>query len=130
MRDVSVQWATGKFAQTVRVAGHHLVSDEVADVGGEDRGPTPHELVLGGLGACTTMTLKMYAERKGWPLTDVRVTLSGQQREGRLHIMRAIALSGALDAEQRQRLIEIADKCPVHKSLSAGAVIQTSEAAA
>jgi putative redox protein len=130
MRDVSVRWASGKFAQTVQVAGHRLESDEVTDVGGEDRGPTPHELVLGGLGACTAMTLKMYAERKGWPLTDVHVALSGEQREGRLHIARTIALSGALDGDQRRRLIEIADKCPVHKSLSAGAVIQTREAAA
>lgn len=130
MREARVEGAAGKVAQEIVVAGHRLRSDETIDKGGDDSGPAPHELLLGALGACTAMTLKIYAERKAWPLRTVGVTVSGERRDGRLHINRRIDLSGDLDAEQRQRLIEIADKCPVHRTLSAGATIRTTEGAA
>jgi putative redox protein len=117
MRDVMVAWAGGPFAQDVSVAGHTLRADEPLDKGGEDTGAAPHELLLAALGSCTAMTLKVYAERKGWPLTNVRVTLNGNHVDGAFAITRQLTLEGELDAEQRQRLIDIADKCPVHKTL-------------
>ena len=117
MRDVTVGWAGGPFAQDISVAGHRLRADEPLEKGGEDTGAAPHELLLSALGACTAMTLKVYAERKGWPLKDVRVMLNGNHVDGAFVITRQLEFEGELDAEQRQRLSEIADKCPVHKTL-------------
>ena len=77
MRQVTVQWAGGKFTQDITVGRHIIRADEEADQGGDDTGPVPHELLLAALGACTAMTLKVYAERKGWPLRNVRVTVNG-----------------------------------------------------
>jgi putative redox protein len=112
-----------RFRQLVEVAAHRLVADEPVDSGGGDAGPAPHELLLAALGACTSMTLKLYAERKGWPLRecDVKLTYSKERREsGEVTlIQRAIVLHGdGLTAEQRERLLEIAGKCPVHKTLT------------
>jgi len=114
-----------KFTQDIAVGDLRLLSDEPKDVGGEALGPTPHQLVLAGLGACTSMTLRMYAERKGWPLTSVRVELSGKHEGGTYRIARRIDLEGPLDDEQRARLLEIADKCPVHKTLVGEIAIAT-----
>lgn len=130
MRNVAVEWAGGKFAQDIEVGGHLIRSDEETDKGGEDTGATPHELLLSALGSCTAMTLKVYAERKGWPLRDVHVTLNGAGADGRYVISRQVTLDGDLDAEQRQRLIEIADKCPVHRTLTGEIAITTTEGAA
>ena len=132
---------TGKFAQHVLTGRHRLRADEPADVGGEDSGPSPYDWLLGGLGACTAMTVRMYATRKGWPLDRVRVYLRHdkihasdcaecESREGRVDaIEREIALEGALDAAQRSKLLEIADKCPVHRTLTHETVIRTRAAA-
>lgn len=117
MREVSAVWAGGAFAQNISVAGHSVRADEEKDKGGDDTGPTPHELLLAALGSCTAMTLKVYAARKGWPLQNARVTLNGNHVDGTFVITRRLELEGELDAEQRQRLAEIADKCPVHKTL-------------
>ena len=117
MREVTVGWGGGTFAQDVEVAGHHLRADEEVEKGGDDSGAAPHELLLAALGSCTAMTLKVYAERKGWPLKDVHVKLNGATGESGLAITRELTIEGELTAEQRQRLIEIADKCPVHRSL-------------
>jgi putative redox protein len=117
MREVSVGWAEGKLAQDLEIAGHHLRADEELEKGGDNTGPAPHELLLAALGSCTAMTLKVYAGRKGWPLQDAHVTLNADNADGRFVITRRIALTGDLDAEQRQRLIEIAEKCPVHRTL-------------
>ena len=125
MRQVTVQWAGGKFTQDITVGGHKIRADEEADQGGDDTGPVPHELLLAALGACTAMTLKVYAERKGWPLRNVRVTVNGATGATGFVINRALAFEGALDAEQQQRLLEIADKCPVHKTLSGEIAINT-----
>jgi putative redox protein len=126
MRSVAVRWAGGKFAQDIEVAEHRFRSDEEVEKGGEGSGPTPHELLLAALGSCTAMTLKVYAERKGWPLRDVNVTLDGGNVDGGGYaITRQIRLFGELDADQRQRLIEIADKCPVHKTLVGTIAITT-----
>lgn len=128
------------FAQEIRAGHHRLYSDEPESVpGGTDTGPAPYELLLAGLGACTSMTLRMYADRKQWPLEGVRVTLSHEKRHAkdcedcnsqgpRLdHIDREIELSGPLSAEQRARLIDIANKCPVHRTLQSQVVITTTE---
>jgi putative redox protein len=125
MRSVAVKWATGKFAQDIEVGGHAIRSDELAEKGGDDTGATPHELLLAALGSCTAMTLKLYAERKGWPLRDVHVTLDGVNGEGTYTITRQVAIDGDLDAGQRQRLLEIADKCPVHRTLTGEITINT-----
>lgn len=128
MREVKVGWAGGPFAQDISVASHRLRADEEREKGGEDTGAAPHELLLAALGACTAMTLKVYAERKGWPLKDVRVTLNGNHVDGTFVIARELAFEGDLDAEQRQRLTEIADKCPVHKTLLGEITITTKAA--
>jgi putative redox protein len=127
MSDVTVRWAGGAYAQDVDIAGHHLRVDEAKEKGGDDSGPRPHDLLLAALGSCVAMTLKVYAERKGWPLRNARVALSGSTTPGGYLITKQLTFEGELDAEQRQRLTEIADKCPVHKTLSGTITIQTSE---
>jgi putative redox protein len=120
----------GQFAQIVNAAGHRLFADEPASVGGDDFGPGPYDYVLAGLGACTSMTVRMYAARKGWPLDRVIVRLRHRKihaedcadcetKTGKLdEIEREIAFEGALGDEQRARLLEIADRCPVHRTLT------------
>ena len=120
--------ATG-FTQEVRVGAHTLAADEPVDAGGTDTGPSPYDFLLAGLGACTSMTLRMYADRKRWPLQGVTVSLSHDKihatdcaecetRVGRVdRIERRIELVGPLDDAQRQRLLEIANMCPVHRTL-------------
>ncbi|TYO68068.1 OsmC family protein [Bradyrhizobium hipponense] len=119
-----------KFNQTVSVGPHRLVADEPVAAGGEDAGPGPYDFLLAGLGACTSMTMRLYADRKALPLDRVTVTLKHSKiyakdceecetREGMLdQIERDIAIEGTLDAEQRKKLMEIADKCPVHRTLT------------
>jgi uncharacterized OsmC-like protein len=126
MRDVRVKSTATKFGQDITVGVHQLRADEEVEKGGDDAGPGPHELLLAALGACTSMTLRGYAERKGWALRDVRVTLNGGPADGKYVITRQIVMDGDLDAEQRQRLIEIADKCPVHRTLTGEVTITTS----
>jgi uncharacterized OsmC-like protein/esterase/lipase len=119
-----------KFQQTVSIGPHRVLADEPVAAGGEDTGPGPYDFVLAGLGACTSMTVRMYADRKSLPLERVTVTLKHSKiyaqdcaecetKAGMLdQIDRVIAMEGALDAEQRKKLMEIADKCPVHRTLT------------
>lgn len=127
-----VETGEGRFTQRIQSAGHALIADEPKSVsGGLDSGPGPYDLLLSALGACTTMTLRMYAERKDWPLDMVAVELSHQKihaqdcaecatKEGWLdHIHKTIEVIGdELTTDQRQRLLEIAEKCPVHRTLT------------
>ena len=129
MREVTVGWATGAFAQDIEVAGHHLRADEEIEKGGDNTGAAPHELLLAALGSCTAMTLKVYAERKGWPIRNVHVTLNGATGDAGYVIDRVVTIDGDLDAEQRQRLLEIADRCPVHKTLVGDITIHTTPGA-
>ncbi len=127
----------GKFQQTIRAGRHVLTADEPVAQGGLDSGLAPYDLVLAGLGACTAMTLRLYADRKSLPLERVSVALNHSRihaadcemcetKEGMLdRIDRVLTLSGDLDDEQRKRLMEIADKCPVHRTLTSEIDIRT-----
>jgi putative redox protein len=128
---------SGTYTQEITAGPHRLVADEPKPIG-DDEGPTPYDLLLAALGACTSMTLRMYADRKGWPLERVRVTL----RHSRIHakdcadcetsvgfvdqIDRDIELTGNLDDTQRQRLLYMADRCPVHQTLTSEVHVTTS----
>ncbi|MEO0917649.1 MAG: OsmC family protein, partial [Pseudomonadota bacterium] len=114
---------------------HHTVADEPMAYGGTNQGMSPYGFLSAGLGACTSMTIRMYARRKGWPLEHVSVDVShdkvhAQDAETSKAVRidsfrREIRLEGSLNNEQRQRLLEIADKCPVHKTLETGATVET-----
>ncbi len=112
----------GRYQQEIRAGKHQYLADEPVDMGGANAGPAPFDFIMSGLGACTSMTLRMYAERKELPLRQVTVELSHHKVEvdgvTRDCIQRSITLDGDLTAEQRQRLLEIANKCPVHRALS------------
>jgi putative redox protein len=140
-RQVVVQETrASKFQQTVSIGPHRMLADEPVSAGGEDTGPGPYDFLLAGLGACTSMTMRLYADRKTLPLDRVTVTL----KHGKIHaqdcaecdtkdglldqIDRVIAMDGTLDAEQRKKLMEIADKCPVHRTLHSEIRIVTREA--
>jgi putative redox protein len=130
----------GKFQNTVTTGPHQMLADEPVAVGGDDSGPGPYDYVLAGLGACTSMTMRMYADRKSLPMERVTVTLSHSKihaedcaecetREGMLdQFDRVISIEGALDADQRNRLMEIANKCPVHRTLESEIRIVTKAA--
>ena len=127
----------GKFQQTVTTGPHQMLADEPVAAGGEDSGPGPYDFVLAGLGACTSMTMRMYADRKALPVDRISVTLKHNKiyakdcaecetREGMIdRIDRVISIEGALDADQHKRLMEIADKCPVHRTLTSEVRILT-----
>lgn len=120
-----------KYENSVEIGTHRLTADEPAAAGGGGRGPQPFEYLLSGLGACTSMTVRMYADRKGWKLARVSVRLDmdkivASDGTGKIdRIVREIELEGDLDDEQRRRLLAIAEHCPVHKFLSAEKRIET-----
>lgn len=117
------------FLTEINANGHNMVADEPTSVGGTNLGPTPYDYLVAGLGACTAMTLRMYADRKKWPVEAIRVRLTHQKihavdckecetATGKIdHIHREIDIKGDLDVHQRRRMVEIADKCPVHRTL-------------
>jgi len=135
--NVIVWGDAGGFAQQIVAGPHRLAGDEPESVGGTGTGPSPYDFLLAALGSCTSMTVAMYARRKGWPLERVTVALRHSKihaedcaecetKEGRLdRIERDVRLDGPLTAEQRARLLEIANKCPVHRTLTSEINIRT-----
>jgi putative redox protein len=114
------------YATQIESAGHRLTADEPVASGGTDTGAPPYGLLLAALGACTSITLRMYAERKGWELGDIRVALRHvKTHEGDEHIERDVRFGAPLTEEQRARIADIVEKTPVTKTIKAGAPIQT-----
>lgn len=134
---VVVQTSMDGFRSDIAVRGHSLVADEPLSVGGTDIGPSPYDLLVAALGTCTSMTLRMYAQQKGLPMESVTVRLTHDKihakdcetcetQEGRIdHIEREIELTGPLDAAQKARMLDIADRCPVHRTLHSEVSIKT-----
>jgi putative redox protein len=118
----------GPYAQFVTVGRHVMGADEPEPLGGHDTGASPYEYLLAGLGACTAMTLRMYAARKAWPLEKIAVELrhepSGAGKIDRFE--RVIRLTGPLTSEQKSKLLEVADKCPVSQTLQRPSVVSSS----
>jgi putative redox protein len=136
--DVVVEGGDTGFVQQIVVGSHRLVADEPASFGGTDAGPNPYAFLLAALGSCTSMTLAFYARRKKWPLEKVLVRLRHRKihasdcadcetKAGKLdRIEREIEVFGALTAEQRSQILDIANKCPVHRTLTSTVDIRTS----
>ena len=137
---VTVETASGKFQQTVRVGKHVFLADEPESFGGTDSGPSPYDMLLAALGSCTSMTMKMYADRKRWPLEGSTIALRHERNHAEdceqvsaaeetnmvaQALYRNITLHGDLTEDQRRRIIEIADKCPVHRTLEGHLHIHT-----
>jgi putative redox protein len=135
--EVIVSGSAAEFVQEIVAGPHRMIADEPASAGGTDRGPSPYEFLLAALGSCTSMTVGMYARRKGWPLEYVTVNLRHfrihasdcaecDTREGMVfRIERDIHFVGNLTPEQRSKLLDIANKCPVHQTLTSEINIRT-----
>jgi putative redox protein len=136
-RTVTVDGDQTRFLQKISIGPHLLQADELSDVGGNDAGPSAYELLLAALGACIGTTLRMYADRKQWPLQTVHVDLSHRRipseegeesgaKSGMVdRIDASLSVTGDLTEEQRNRLLEIAERCPVHRTLVSEVQIQT-----
>ena len=141
-RDVCVDAGRARYVENISVGAHVLQADEPGDAGGNDAGPGPYELLLGALGACASITVRMYAERRQWPLEGVRVRLSyakahaedcvACETEVRMidRIDMEISFTGPLSEEQRLRLMEIANHCPVHRTLTSQVQIRAQQVVA
>jgi putative redox protein len=124
--EVKASRGEGKLNFVIEAGSHQLVADEPVSVGGEDSGPTPHDLLAASLAACTGLTLTLYARHKKFDLQDVEVAVDHEQLDGGAYVLkRRIRYVGNLDEAQRTRLTEIANKCPLHKILSGDIRIDT-----
>jgi putative redox protein len=125
--EVTTHRGTGPLQQVIEIGKHRILTDLGLDAGGEDSGPEPHDILAAALAACTTLTVNLYARRKGYPLEDVKVSIRHGQEGAAYVLHRTIEYVGALDDATKARLTEIANKCPVHKTLS-GTIQITTEA--
>ena len=126
MNSITISSTSDRYKQDITINDKfYLTADEPFDLGGDDAGATPTEFVFAGLGSCKAITLKMYAERKGWELKSVDVDISHQKINQQYQVAVRLHLAGNLTEEQKQRLLEIADKCPVHKLLKSEVAIET-----
>ena len=114
-----------KFLRGLYTKDHDFISDEPISYGGENLGPSPYNLLLMSVGSCTSMTLRMYANRKKMPLEDINVRLEYERLEDEERITRYLSFKGDITDEQKNRLVEIADKCPVHRTLENNPVISS-----
>ena len=117
--------ASTHYRVTLQDGRHELIADEPMAIGGTDAGPAPDELLEASLASCTAITLRMYADHKQWPVTEINVTVSVERVDGKTVFTRAITLNGQVDEIQRNRLLEIAQSCPVSKSLLGEIVINS-----
>ena len=126
MYPIKISSTSDRYRQEIDINDKfQLIADEPLDLGGNDAGATPVELVLAGLGSCKAITLKMYAERKGWELKSLNIDVDHQKVNRQYQISVRLHLTGNLTDEQKQRLLEIANKCPVHKLLQSSPQIET-----
>ena len=125
MATARAEFGPAPYAQIITLRQHLLTSDESAELGGSDAGPSPAELLLGALASCVAITLQMYARRKGWPLQNVEVDVDGRDEQGVYVIERRLTFHGDLTDEQRTRLTDIASRCPVSKRLAAPVEIRS-----
>jgi putative redox protein len=125
MTKVQAHIAEVDFAVAIEAGRHRWIVDEPPALGGQDAGPAPYDLLLGSLGACTAITLRMYAKRKQWPVRAVVVNLALTKSDAGTSVQRTIAIEGDVSDEQRARMIEIAEKTPVTLTLKAGMQIHT-----
>lgn len=125
MNTAVVRSGAGKMRQEISMGKHRVTADVPEADGGEDAGPTPHDLLAASLGACTALTLKIYSARKQWPLQDAEVTVTVDRTPELSRFTRSIRLVGPLDDEQKARLLKVSEACPVHKTLSGKIEIST-----
>ncbi|MEW6024566.1 MAG: OsmC family protein [Pseudomonadota bacterium] len=123
--EVTTHRGTGPLQQVIEIGPHRLLTDAPVDAGGEASGPAPHDLLAAALAACTTLTVNLYAKRKGWKLDEVLVSVQHGQEGAAYGFQRSIRLLGDLSGEERERLLDIANKCPVHKTLTGQIAIRT-----
>lgn len=122
---VTAKRGSGKLQYQLTIGKHQILSDVPEAIGGEDSGPEPHDLLAAALAACTALTVTLYARRKGMALDDVQVAIDHGQQDGAYELRRHITFVGQLSQEERERLLDIANKCPVHKTLSGTIRIET-----
>ncbi|MGD9903262.1 MAG: OsmC family protein [Vicinamibacterales bacterium] len=124
MITAAAESGSAPYVQTITIRHHQVITDEGEEHGAADTGPTPSELLLGALASCMAVTVQMYARRKEWPVTHVRVEVSGRDEQGTYVIERRVSLDGDLTDEQRTRLLDIAGRCPVSRRLTTGVTIR------
>ena len=123
--EVTTRRGAGPLQQIIEIGPHQVLTDAPVESGGEASGPAPHDLLAAALAACTTLTVNLYARRKGWKLDEVLVSVQHAQEGAAYAFQRRIRLVGALGDDERARLLDIANKCPVHKTLSGPITIGT-----
>ena len=126
MNSIKISSAGDRYRQDITINDKfQLIADEPKELGGDDAGATPVEMLLAALGSCKAMTMQIYAKRKGWELKGVKVDVNHQKIKRQYHISVRLHLAGNLTSEQKERLLEISSKCPIHKLLQSEAEIET-----